>query len=187
MTRQLHSARWRLFRGAVRKYETPGRGSQHFPTWRPAQEALHDAIQFLFPDTDETCPSFTKLSFPNAVVGTGLNVRLMLYTKPDQVCAEVINSTALGSLNVTKKTTFIIHGFRPTGSPPVWMEELVQSLLRVQEMNVVVVDWNRGATTVIYSSASGKTRKVAQILEEFIEHMVVRKAPLRSLGSFLEA
>lgn len=89
-------------------------------------------------DTDETCPSFTRLSFHSAVVGTGLSVRLMLYTQRDQTCAQVINSTALGSLNVTKKTTFIIHGFRPTGSPPVWMEELVQSLISVQEMNVVV-------------------------------------------------
>ncbi|XP_021513749.1 lipase member H [Meriones unguiculatus] len=132
-------------------------------------------------DTDETCPSFTKLSFPNAVVGTGLNVRLMLYTERGQVCAQVINSTALGNLNVTKKTTFIIHGFRPTGSPPVWMEELVHSLLREQEMNVVVVDWNRGATTVIYSSASAKTRKVAEILEEFIKHMVDKGASLDNI------
>lgn len=113
------------------------------------------------------------------MVGTGLNVRLMLYTQRNQICAQLINSTALGSLNVTKTTTFIIHGFRPTGSPPVWMEELVQSLLNVQEMNVVVVDWNRGATTVIYTHASGKTRKVALILKEFIDEMLVRQTPLR--------
>lgn len=75
---------------------------------------------------------------------------------------------------MTKKTTFIIHGFRPTGSPPVWMEELVQSLLNVHEMNVVVVDWNRGATTVIYTHAAGKTKKVALILKEFIDQMLVR-------------
>lgn len=80
---------------------------------------------------------------------------------------------------MTKKTTFIIHGFRPTGSPPVWMEELVQSLISVQEMNVVVVDWNRGATTVIYPHASSKTRKVALILKEFIDQMLVRKTCLR--------
>uniref|UniRef100_A0A338P6M6 Lipase, member H n=1 Tax=Mus musculus TaxID=10090 RepID=A0A338P6M6_MOUSE len=130
-------------------------------------------------DTDETCPSFTRLSFHSAVVGTGLSVRLMLYTQRDQTCAQIINSTALGSLNVTKKTTFIIHGFRPTGSPPVWIEELVQSLISVQEMNVVVVDWNRGATTVIYPHASSKTRQVASILKEFIDQMLVRKTCLR--------
>nr|XP_034370944.1 lipase member H isoform X2 [Arvicanthis niloticus] len=132
-------------------------------------------------DTDETCPSFTRLSFHSAVVGTGLSVRLMLYTQRDQTCAQVINSTALGSLNVTKKTTFIIHGFRPTGSPPVWMEELVQSLIRVQEMNVMVVDWNRGATTVIYPHASSKTRKVALILKEFIDQMLAKGASLDNI------
>ncbi|GAB1300133.1 Lipase member H [Apodemus speciosus] len=132
-------------------------------------------------NTDEACPSFTRLSFHSAVVGTGLSVRLMLYTQRDQTCAQVINSTALGSLNVTKKTTFIIHGFRPTGSPPVWMKELVESLIGVQEMNVVVVDWNRGATTVIYPHAASKTRKVALILKEFIDQMLAKGASLDNI------
>lgn len=76
---------------------------------------------------------------------------------------------------MTKKTTFIIHGFRPTGSPPVWMEDLVQGLLDVEDMNVIVVDWNRGATTIIYSHASSKTRKVAVVLKAFIDQMLVRE------------
>nr|XP_010591288.1 lipase member H [Loxodonta africana] len=129
-------------------------------------------------DTDETCLVFTKLSFHNAVVGTGLNVKLMLYTRRNPTCAQGVNSTALGNLNVTKKTTFIIHGFRPTGSPPVWLEDLVEGLLSAEDMNVVVVDWNRGATTVIYSQASGKTRNVAKILKEFIDRMLVEGASL---------
>ncbi|XP_027437927.1 lipase member H isoform X3 [Callorhinus ursinus] len=129
-------------------------------------------------DTDETCPSFTRLSFHSAVVGTGLNVKLMLYTRRNWTCAQVINSTVLGNLNVTKKTTFIVHGFRPTGSAPVWMEDLVQGLLYVEDMNVVVVDWNRGATTVIYNHASSKTKKVAIVLKGFIDQMLVQGASL---------
>nr|XP_035940594.1 lipase member H isoform X2 [Halichoerus grypus] len=129
-------------------------------------------------DTDETCPSFTRLSFHSAVVGTGLNVKLMLYARRNRTCAQVINSTVLGNLNVTKKTTFIVHGFRPTGSAPVWMEDLVQGLLDVEDMNVVVVDWNRGATTVIYNHASSKTRKVAIVLKGFIDQMLVQGASL---------
>uniref|UniRef100_A0A452QZK9 Lipase H n=1 Tax=Ursus americanus TaxID=9643 RepID=A0A452QZK9_URSAM len=129
-------------------------------------------------NTDETCPSFTRLSFHSAVVGTGLNVRLMLYTRRNRTCAQVVNSTFLGNLNVTKKTTFVVHGFRPTGSPPVWMEDLVQGLLDVEDMNVIVVDWNRGATTVIYNHASSKTRKVAVVLKEFIDQMLVQGASL---------
>ncbi|XP_036206740.1 lipase member H isoform X3 [Myotis myotis] len=129
-------------------------------------------------DTDETCPSFTRLSFHSAVVGTGLQVKLMLYTRRDPTCAQVINSTALGNLNVTKRTTFIIHGFRPTGSPPVWIGDLVEGLLSVEDMNVVVVDWNRGATTILYNSAADKTRKVATVLKKFIDHLLIKGASL---------
>lgn len=113
------------------------------------------------------------------MVGTDLSVKLMLYTERNQTCAQVINSTTLGNLNVTKKTTFIIHGFRPTGSPPVWIRDLVEGLLSVEDMNVVVVDWNRGATTVLYNHASSKTRKVATILKKFMDQMLVRENSLR--------
>ncbi|XP_036987194.2 lipase member H isoform X2 [Artibeus jamaicensis] len=128
--------------------------------------------------TDETCPSFTKLSFHSAVVGTGLNVKLMLYTRRNLTCAQIVNSTFLGNLNVTRKTTFIVHGFRPTGSPPVWIGDLVEGLLFVEDMNVVVVDWNRGATTIIYNHASSKTKKVAAVLKEFIDQMLAEGASL---------
>uniref|UniRef100_A0A8C2QXY6 Lipase domain-containing protein n=1 Tax=Capra hircus TaxID=9925 RepID=A0A8C2QXY6_CAPHI len=116
--------------------------------------------------------------FHSAVVGTGLNVKLMLYTRRNPTCAQAINSTVLGNLNVTKKTTFVVHGFRPTGSPPVWIEDLVEGLLSVEDMNVVIVDWNRGATTVMYNHASSKTRKVATVLKEFIDLMLAEGASL---------
>ncbi|XP_036302008.1 lipase member H isoform X2 [Pipistrellus kuhlii] len=133
---------------------------------------------FVRSDTDETCPSFTRLSFHSAVVGTGLRVKLMLYTRRDPTCAQVINSTTLGNLNVTKKTTFIIHGFRPTGSPPVWIGDLVEGLLFVEDMNVIVVDWNRGATTILYNHAADKCRKVATVLKKFIDHLLAKGASL---------
>ncbi|XP_023556690.1 lipase member H [Octodon degus] len=132
-------------------------------------------------DGNEGCATFTRLSFHSAVVGTGLDVRLMLHTEKDRACAQIINSTAFGDFNVTKRTTFIIHGFRPTGSAPVWMGDLVAGLLDVEDMNVVVVDWNRGATTVIYPHASSKTKKVAMVLKEFIDQMLVKGASLGNI------
>lgn len=129
-------------------------------------------------DTDEECASFTKLSFHSAVVGTELDVRLLLYTSINSNCAQIINSTFLGKLNVTKRTIFIIHGYRPTGSPPVWIEDLVQALLLVEDLNVIVVDWNRGATTLVYNHASAQTRKVAEILRVFIDRMLEEGASL---------
>lgn len=55
------------------------------------------------------------------------------------------------------------------------------ALLNVEDMNVVVVDWNRGATTVLYNQAASNTKKVALILKEFIDQMLVRE---NSLGRF---
>ncbi|XP_010622518.1 lipase member H isoform X2 [Fukomys damarensis] len=132
-------------------------------------------------DADETCATFTRLGFHNAVLGTELDVKLLLYTKRNWTCAQTINSSAFGSLNITKKTTFLIHGFRPLGSTPVWLGDLVESLLLVEDMNVVVVDWNRGATTVIYNQASRKTREVAMILREFIDQMLAKGASLGNI------
>ncbi|XP_045152369.1 lipase member H isoform X2 [Echinops telfairi] len=96
-------------------------------------------------------------------------------------CPEVINSTALGDLDVTKRTTFIVHGYRPMGSVPGWLGDLVKSLLSVEDMNVIVVDWNRGATTVVYHHASSKTRNVAQILTKFIDQILAEGASLEDI------
>ncbi|KAM4770643.1 lipase member H isoform 4-T4 [Cyanocitta cristata] len=123
-------------------------------------------------DPSETCPAFTALSLRNALIGTELKVKLLLYTRQNPTCAEEIHSTDSKYLNVTKKTTFIIHGYRPTGSAPVWILDLVHLLLSVEDMNVIIVDWNQGATTLIYSYASRKCRRVAEILKKLIDEML---------------
>jgi len=127
----------------------------------------------LVSDPKETCPAFTVLSFSSALIGTNLEVKLMLYTRQNEDCAEELNSTASKYLDLTKKTTFIIHGYRPTGSAPVWIPDLVHLLLSEEDMNIIVVDWNRGATTIIYSNASRNGKKVAEILKKFMDEMLV--------------
>ncbi|KAM4770641.1 lipase member H isoform 2-T2 [Cyanocitta cristata] len=132
-------------------------------------------------DPSETCPAFTALSLRNALIGTELKVKLLLYTRQNPTCAEEIHSTDSKYLNVTKKTTFIIHGYRPTGSAPVWILDLVHLLLSVEDMNVIIVDWNQGATTLIYSYASRKCRRVAEILKKLIDEMLIDGASLDSM------
>ncbi|PIO40678.1 hypothetical protein AB205_0203380 [Aquarana catesbeiana] len=128
-------------------------------------------------DTEETCYEFTDLGLHDAVVGTGLKVQLLIYTRENPNCAgdlNLENTTAFQYLNISRKTIFITHGYRPTGSPPVWLDEIVQKLLAIDDFNVIIVDWNRGATTVIYHNAAAKSRKVADILKNFIDKMLVR-------------
>ncbi|XP_056675851.1 lipase member H isoform X2 [Monodelphis domestica] len=149
------------------------------PSQATCEPPAHGASKSFY--TDEKCPTFTNIGFYNALVGTRLKVRLLLYTDGNFACAKLLESTLPGSFNVTKKSTFIIHGYRPTGSPPVWMDDLVEALLRIEDMNVIVVDWNRGAANVIYSISSGFTKPVAKILKQTIDQMLANGATLDNI------
>ncbi|XP_078264945.1 lipase member H-like [Rhinoraja longicauda] len=120
------------------------------------------------------CHSFTKLRFTESVIGTPLVVRLLLYTSGDAACGQLINDTHTRPLDVKKKTIFLIHGYRPFGSPPNWLGKVIKTLLLVDDINLIIVDWNRGATTIVYSDAVTNTKKVAAILEPVI-HNILRQ------------
>ncbi|MBN3276246.1 LIPH Lipase, partial [Polyodon spathula] len=47
-------------------------------------------------------------------------------------------------------------------------------------MNVIIVDWNRGAATIIYPKAAENTKRVAQILTTFIKQMMEMGSSLSS-------
>ncbi|XP_071423183.1 lipase member H isoform X1 [Pithys albifrons albifrons] len=132
-------------------------------------------------DPGQSCPAFTALGFGNALIGTELQVKLLLYTRQNPTCAEELQSTTSQYLNVTKRTTFIIHGYRLTGSAPVWISDLVHLLLSVEDMNIILVDWNHGATTLIYNYASRKCKRVAEILKKLIDEMLIEGASLDSV------
>ncbi|XP_039344865.1 lipase member H isoform X2 [Mauremys reevesii] len=131
--------------------------------------------------TEEGCPAFTGLSISSALTGTDLKVKLMLYTRQNQNCAETLSSAGSRYLNVTKKTILIVHGYRPTGSPPIWIQKVVDLLLSVEDINIIIVDWNRGATTLLYHRASSNTKKVAEFLKTLIDQMLADGASLDSV------
>uniref|UniRef100_UPI001E1B0074 lipase member I n=1 Tax=Jaculus jaculus TaxID=51337 RepID=UPI001E1B0074 len=78
------------------------------------------------------------------------------------------------------KTAWIIHGYRPTGSTPTWLQKFQSTLLMEEDMNVIVVDWSQGATTFIYNRAVKNTRVVADILSKSIINLVSHGASLDS-------
>ncbi|XP_075054315.1 lipase member I [Mixophyes fleayi] len=136
------------------------------------------------PDPEETCHNFTTLSLPDSIIGTDLEVQLLIYTRENVNCAGDLhkeNTTAFKYLDVKRKTIFITHGYRPTGNPPVWLDEIVQKLLSIDDFNVILVDWNRGATTLVYHNAAAKTRKVADILKTIIDNMLSQGGSLDSI------
>ncbi|XP_053166819.1 lipase member I isoform X2 [Hemicordylus capensis] len=133
---------------------------------------------------EQECPVFTDLTISHALIGTDLKVQLLLYTRKNQNCSEkltVHNLTASTNLNVTKKTLFIIHGYRPSGSPPVWINDIKNLLLEKEDINTIIVDWNRGATTLMYPTAVSNVEKVAEILKALIDQMMENGASLDSI------
>lgn len=75
--------------------------------------------------------------------------------------------------NFSLPTAFVIHGYRPTGAPPVWVDHIVQLLSEQEDMNILVVDWNRGAANLNYFTAVANTRQAANNLTGFILSMQV--------------
>lgn len=132
----------------------------------------------------QKCEEFTDLDFRHAFLGTSLRIKLLLYTRENVTCGLQMSHTDLSAtpqFNISRPTTFIIHGYRPTGSPPGWLDELIQLLLKRQDMNLVVVDWNRGATNLNYFKAKENTLKAGEKLTAVVKMMQHNGVSLSSI------
>uniref|UniRef100_A0A2K5IZS3 Lipase domain-containing protein n=1 Tax=Colobus angolensis palliatus TaxID=336983 RepID=A0A2K5IZS3_COLAP len=132
---------------------------------RPCLEFSHLSIK----------DSFRDLFIPR------IEIILMMYTRNNLNCAEPLfehNNSLNVNFNTQKKTVWLIHGYRPMGSIPSWLQNFVSILLNEEDMNVIVVDWNRGATTFIYDRAVKNTRKVAVSLSGHIKNLLKHGASL---------
>ncbi|KAM6907983.1 lipase member H [Lycodopsis pacificus] len=136
------------------------------------------------PGEAESCDDFTDLNLSHCFMGTSLYVRLLLYTRSNLDCGRELDHRRPSSqplFNLSRPTAFVIHGYRPTGAPPVWIHHLVRLLAEQQDMNVVVVDWNKGAANLNYFVAVSYTREAAHNLTGFIVTMQEEGASLSSL------
>ncbi|TKS87378.1 Lipase member H [Collichthys lucidus] len=132
----------------------------------------------------ESCDNFTDLNLSHCFIGTSLYVRLLLYTRSNLDCGRELNHHRLSSqplFNLSLPTAFVIHGYRPTGAPPIWIDHLVHLLAEQEDMNVIVVDWNKGAANLNYFTAVTYTREAALNLTGFIATMQEEGAPLSSV------
>uniref|UniRef100_A0A673LJC4 Lipase member H-like n=1 Tax=Sinocyclocheilus rhinocerous TaxID=307959 RepID=A0A673LJC4_9TELE len=132
----------------------------------------------------QECEEMTDLDLKHSLSGTSLTVRLLLYTRVNASCAQLLSHREPfrnPRFNLSSPSTFLIHGYRPTGSPPVWLTQFVQLLLQRRDMNVIVVDWNRGATNINYWKVVDNTRKVAANLTDLIQKMKEKGADLGSI------
>uniref|UniRef100_A0A8D1F9F1 Lipase domain-containing protein n=1 Tax=Sus scrofa TaxID=9823 RepID=A0A8D1F9F1_PIG len=124
------------------------------------------------------CLEFSQLSVKDSfrdLFNPQMEIFLILYTRKNPSCAEPLfeqDNSLSANFNTSKKTVWLIHGYRPMGSTPSWLRNFVRILLN-QDMNIIIVDWNRGATTFLYSRAVKNTRKVAVSLSRYIQNLLV--------------
>ncbi|XP_045896095.1 lipase member H-like isoform X1 [Micropterus dolomieu] len=133
---------------------------------------------------DERCAEFTDLDLGQAIIGTRLEVRFLVYTRLNGSCGTLVSQSDLSNhprFNLSRPTTFVIHGYRPNGSPPIWVSNARKLLLARNDINVVIVDWNHGAANVNYFKAVENTRKAADYITAFIEKMQKHGASLSSI------
>lgn len=136
-------------------------------------------LTFLISENKRPCLEFSHLSVKDSFKDLFIpktETFLIMYTRSNLNCAEPLfeqNYSLNVNFNVSKKTVWLIHGYRPTGSPPAWLQNFLRVLLKQDDMNIIVVDWNRGATTFIYDRAVKNTRKVAESLSESVQSLLV--------------
>eukprot|EP00794_Sanderia_malayensis_P008107 gene8107-8976_t len=103
-----------------------------------------------------------------------IGVQFQLYTRAQHANHDVISDTDASSIRTstfdgTKKTIFIMHGYLESGSIH-YMPKMVDTLLKVEDANVVVVHWKNGAKFP-YHQASGNVRLVGVQAGHLVELM----------------
>uniref|UniRef100_A0A671E0V2 Lipase I n=1 Tax=Rhinolophus ferrumequinum TaxID=59479 RepID=A0A671E0V2_RHIFE len=135
-------------------------------------------------ETKRPCLKFSQLSIKDSLrdlFKPKIEVFLIMYTRNNLNCGQPLfeqNNSLNVNFRTNKKTVWIVHGYRPTGSTPQWLQNFRRILLIEDDMNVIVVDWNRGATTLIYSRAIKNARKVAASLSQCIQILLKHGASL---------
>nr|XP_020441933.1 phospholipase A1 member A [Monopterus albus] len=112
-----------------------------------------------------------------------LQVHYLLLTRRNMDCAQTFTQESLTNqsshFNISLPTKIIIHGYRALGSKPSWVKELAQSLLRVQDVNVLVVDWVYGASFA-YNLVVENYKEVAVQISVLINQLQKRGCKLES-------
>ncbi|XP_032158126.1 lipase member I [Mustela erminea] len=137
-------------------------------------------------ENKRSCLQFSHLGVKDSLkdlFSPQMEISLMMYTRNNFNCAEPLfeqNNSLNINFNVSKKTVWLIHGYRPTGSAPQWLQNFLRVLLNQDDINVIVVDWTRGATTLLYNRAVKNTRKVAVSLSSYIRNLLDHGASLHN-------
>ncbi|KAM7406919.1 hypothetical protein PAMA_002897 [Pampus argenteus] len=108
-----------------------------------------------------------------------LRVQYLLLTRRNMDCARMFNQESLSNkqqtsyFNISNPTKVIIHGFRALGNKPTWVKDLARTLLRAQDVNVLVVDWVYGASfayNLVVENYKEVSVQISVLINQLQEH-----------------
>ncbi|XP_043927428.1 phospholipase A1 member A [Protopterus annectens] len=123
-------------------------------------------------DMPSNCSKLKKNSWRDYLRGSKHEIQFLLFTRENPECGQIFNDQAEilnSTFNSTLGTKFIIHGFRVVSTTPSWINGTVKALLHAADVNVVVVDFNGGAT---YSSFVDKMNSTSLQVSRIISYLI---------------
>ena len=106
-----------------------------------------------------------------------MGVMFLLKTRLSNTTAEdITNKTDIksSSFDGSRPTKMLIHGYKFAGGKKLapWVPRMAEAMLSKEDVNVIMVDWVKGAK-VFYDNAVSNTRIVGAIINKYLSNMVV--------------
>lgn len=118
-----------------------------------------------------------------------INTTFYLYTRQSPSKPEIINYKNPGKFNPSLPTKLIVHGWLDT-SFEQWILDMRDALLKVEDMNVIAVDWGKGAK-YLYEYAVANTQiagaETARLIHSLIDNTGVSIEKFHIIGHSLGA
>ncbi|XP_076321469.1 pancreatic lipase-related protein 2-like isoform X2 [Tachypleus tridentatus] len=95
-----------------------------------------------------------------------------LYTRHNRLEGESLHydnksSLKVSQFNASNPVKIIIHGFGGSAAN-AWVGQMVEAMLEIADVNIIVVDWNKGARLPNYVQAAANSRLVGREIAELI-------------------
>ncbi|XP_041115272.1 phospholipase A1 member A isoform X2 [Polyodon spathula] len=128
------------------------------------------------PAAASNCTEFQTTTWKQYLGDNKLQVQYLLFTPRNRNCASIISGGSIEEIQATNfnsslDTKVIILGYRALGKKPSWIDGLVQALLNAADVNVLVVDWLYGGSSV-YSVVVQNSQELSVNISIVINNLI---------------
>ncbi|XP_066937297.1 uncharacterized protein [Macrobrachium rosenbergii] len=104
-----------------------------------------------------------------------INTRFLLFTRERRDREKVIKSQNISTIldshfNTSRPTKMLIHGFG-SSCYSVWIREMKEIILKLMDVNIICVNWQKGAEVPNYVRAASNTRLVGRQVAVLIQQI----------------